>query len=133
MAKVELSQADNDLPEMAAALHQRERVRGGLEREGAVDHGPEPVRRDRPVHRLEARAGAHRDALEADHGAEELADVELGLEPADEADDADEAADRRGGERLRQGLRTPGLDHDVDPAPARRLACSATPGRHLAV
>src|SRR5215207_1313638 len=126
-------QGNDDLSKVVAALHQRERLGGGLERESAVDHGPELVRRNRPVHRLKARARADRDTLDADHRAEQSADVNDGLEPADKAHDADKAAEGGGGERLGQRRRAAGLDHDVDSAPAGHLPRRGGPLRHGSV
>jgi hypothetical protein len=46
--------AGGDIPEVAAALHEREGIAGAFKREDLIDHGPQSVRCDGAVHRFPA-------------------------------------------------------------------------------
>src|SRR5262249_14896325 len=127
------SQRHADLPEVLAALRVPESIACIVELETAIDYGPHLVCADRPIHRLESRAGAHCDSLNSCHRADELPDRNARLVSRYEAHDPNEAAKGERAERFVQACPRC-FDDDIDSASASAfLDCQMPLRRRLVV
>src|SRR2546428_13295650 len=127
-----LADAQHDLPEVRARLHQAMRLGRRGERQDAGDRGAQPARGERGTEaRPEAlhdpgllpdRAAAQRRADEREPADQKLRQVHLALGAAHEADHDEPPAGRERGQVLREIGGADVVEDDVDAAPAGWLA-----------
>ncbi len=99
-------------------LHVSERGGGIGQSKAPVDHRTQPACSDGAVHRLESGAQPNGDPVHTEERAKQPASGECRVVAGDESHDADEAAERRGGQRSRK-RRAARFDNDVGAAPVR--------------